>query len=138
MTGFSNDDLTSGLGQMCGWVYATPYQYNYGGEPRLAVQFFETMRDEAKPSESLVAQGYVPISYNEFYVTVPEGWDLVKGQVECLMAKRAKLEREHTNALTEISDALAKLICLEHETPVAAAAPSGIYPPTGDPDDIPF
>jgi hypothetical protein len=86
-----------------GWLYAQHDKY-HPDEPRLC--FFM-----GTSTSYWIESGYVPICQHVIEVDTPD-FDIIGGQVQCLLAKREKLTKEYEAETGKIDDAIAQLKCL--------------------------
>lgn len=86
-----------------GWLYAQPNEFN-PASPRISFW-------DGKETKYWAANGYVPLCEHTIEVDAPDV-DVVAGQVQCLLAKRAEIVKEFEKATAKIDDALAQLKCL--------------------------
>lgn len=89
--------------KISGWLYAQPNEYN-PASPRISFW-------EGSGTKFWIEQGYIPLCEHTIEVDAPDV-DVVSGQVQCLLAKRAEIVKEFEKATAKIDDALAQLKCL--------------------------
>lgn len=86
-----------------GWLYAQLNEYS-PANPNISFW-------NGKDTKFWVSQGYVPLCEHTIEVDAPEV-NIVEGQVQCLMTKKAQLTKDYERDVAKVDDALAQLKCL--------------------------